>query len=50
LQVLLFFNLNEKLRLSNPHLVASDDLHPSESDYTLFAEHILPKAKVALQD
>lgn len=36
--------------LSNPNLVASDGLHPSETAYMLFVERILPKAKVALQD
>ena len=36
--------------LSNPKLVASDGLHPSELAYTKFVERILPKAKVALSD
>ncbi|MGO4772785.1 SGNH/GDSL hydrolase family protein [Flavobacterium sp. W22_SRS_FK3] len=36
--------------LSNPNLVASDGLHPSESAYALFVERILPKAKAVLQD
>lgn len=34
--------------LSNPNLVASDGLHPSELAYTKFVKRILPKAKEAL--
>jgi len=36
--------------LSNPNLVASDGLHPSQSAYMLFVERILPGVKIALQD
>jgi acyl-CoA thioesterase-1 len=36
--------------LSNPELVASDGLHPSELAYTKFVERILPKAVIALQN
>ena len=36
--------------LSNPKLVASDGLHPSELAYSKFVERILPKAKAALMD
>lgn len=36
--------------LSNPKLVATDGLHPSELAYSKFVERILPKAKVALAD
>lgn len=35
--------------ISNPALVATDGLHPSELAYTRFVERILPKARVALQ-
>lgn len=35
--------------LSNPSLVASDNLHPSEKAYALFVERILPKAVDVLQ-
>ncbi|OOV19681.1 SGNH/GDSL hydrolase family protein [Flavobacterium sp. LM4] len=36
--------------LSNPNLVTSDGLHPSESAYAAFVERLLPKAKIALQN
>jgi acyl-CoA thioesterase-1 len=36
--------------LSNPSLVASDGLHPSETAYKLFVERMLPTVKIALQD
>lgn len=49
---IVFVNITDITRqgLSNPNLVASDGLHPSESAYMLFVERILPKAKMALQD
>ncbi len=36
--------------LSNPALVASDGLHPSELAYAQFVERILPKADIAIQN
>lgn len=36
--------------LDNPDLVATDGLHPSAKAYTLYAERILPKIRVALED
>ena len=47
-----FVNITDITRegLSNPKLVASDGLHPSELAYTKFVERILPKAKLALMD
>ncbi|MTH15186.1 SGNH/GDSL hydrolase family protein [Flavobacterium sp. LC2016-01] len=39
-----------KQGLSNPSLVASDGLHPSEIAYKMFVERMLPKVKMALQD
>ncbi|WP_264526016.1 SGNH/GDSL hydrolase family protein [Flavobacterium sp. N502536] len=36
--------------LTNPELVAGDGLHPSAKAYTLYAERILPKIRVALQN
>ena len=36
--------------LINTNLVAPDGLHPSESAYSLFVEHILPKATAAIQN
>jgi acyl-CoA thioesterase-1 len=48
---ILFLNITDITRqgLSNPSLVASDNLHPSEKAYTLFVERILPKAVDVLQ-
>jgi len=36
--------------LTNPKLVASDGLHPSELAYSLFVERMLPKAIIATQN
>lgn len=36
--------------LTNPNLVASDGLHPSELAYSLFVERMLPKAIIATQN
>jgi acyl-CoA thioesterase-1 len=36
--------------LTNPKLVASDGLHPSELAYSYFVERILPKAAIATQN
>ena len=36
--------------LTNPKLVASDGLHPSELAYSYFVERILPKAVIATQN
>ncbi|PXY45173.1 SGNH/GDSL hydrolase family protein [Flavobacterium hydrophilum] len=49
---IVFVNITDITRqgLSNPNLVASDGLHPSESAYAAFVERILPKVKIALQD
>ncbi|MBZ4042793.1 SGNH/GDSL hydrolase family protein [Flavobacterium hibisci] len=49
---IVFVNITDITRqgLSNPNLVASDGLHPSESAYALFIERLLPKVKVILQD
>nr|WP_315243350.1 SGNH/GDSL hydrolase family protein [uncultured Flavobacterium sp.] len=49
---IVFVNITDITRqgLSNPNLVASDGLHPSESAYALFVDHLLPKVKVILQD
>ncbi|MCI9845261.1 SGNH/GDSL hydrolase family protein [Flavobacterium pectinovorum] len=49
---IVFVNITDitRQRLSNPNLVASDGLHPSESAYAAFVERLLPKAKIALQD
>jgi len=49
---IVFVNITDITRqgLSNPNLVASDGLHPSESAYALFVERLLPKVKVILQD
>lgn len=49
---IVFVNITDITRqgLSNPNLVASDGLHPSESAYALFVERLLPKAKALLQD
>lgn len=38
-----------RLGLSNPNLVASDGLHPSESAYKMFVDRMMPKIKTALQ-
>ncbi|MET3025228.1 SGNH/GDSL hydrolase family protein [Flavobacterium sp. UW10123] len=35
--------------LNNPNLVASDDLHPSETAYKMFVERMMPQVKTALQ-
>lgn len=47
-----FVNITDITRegLSNPKLVASDGLHPSELAYSKFVSRILPKAKVVLMD
>ncbi|PVX46201.1 lysophospholipase L1-like esterase [Flavobacterium sp. 103] len=49
---IIFVNITDITRqgLSNPSLVASDNLHPSEKAYTLFVERILPKAVDVLQN
>lgn len=49
---IIFINITDITRqgLSNPNLVASDGLHPSELAYSLFVERLLPKAKAILQD
>jgi acyl-CoA thioesterase-1 len=49
---IIFINITDITRqgLSNPSLVASDNLHPSEKAYGLFVERILPKAVAALQN
>ncbi|HEX8017654.1 MAG TPA: SGNH/GDSL hydrolase family protein [Flavobacterium sp.] len=49
---IVFVNITDITRqgLSNPNLVASDGLHPSESAYALFVDRLLPKVKVILQD
>ncbi|SFC63058.1 SGNH/GDSL hydrolase family protein [Flavobacterium phragmitis] len=39
-----------RLGLSNPNLVASDGLHPSETAYKMFVERMMPKIKTALQN
>lgn len=39
-----------RMGLTNPNLVASDGLHPSELAYSLFVERILPKAIVAIKN
>lgn len=39
-----------RMSLTNPNLVASDGLHPSELAYSLFVERILPKATVAIKN
>lgn len=46
-----FINITDITRqgLSNPNLVASDGLHPSELAYSLFAGRLLPQAAVAIQ-
>jgi acyl-CoA thioesterase-1 len=48
---IIFLNITDITRqgLSNPSLVASDNLHPSEKAYALFVERILPKAVGVLQ-
>lgn len=45
-----FVNITDITRqgLSQPNLVASDGLHPSEIAYSKFVERIFPKAKVVL--
>ena len=47
-----FVNITDITRegFSNPKLVASDGLHPSELAYTKFVSRILPKAKKALAE
>jgi acyl-CoA thioesterase-1 len=49
---IVFVNITDITRqgLSNPNLVASDGLHPSESAYALFVDRMLSKVKTALQD
>jgi len=49
---IIFINITDITRqgLINPSLVATDNLHPSEKAYNLFAERILPKAVGALQN
>ncbi len=39
-----------KQGLSNPNLVTTDGLHPSELAYKMFVDRILPKVKMVLQD
>ncbi|AWK03904.1 lysophospholipase [Flavobacterium crocinum] len=39
-----------RLGLSNPNLVASDGLHPSEAAYKMFVDRMMPKIKTALQN
>lgn len=39
-----------RLGLSNPNLVASDGLHPSEAAYKIFVDRMMPKIKMALQN
>jgi lysophospholipase L1-like esterase len=47
-----FVNITDitRLGLTQPELVASDGLHPSELAYSRFVERILPKAIAALVD
>lgn len=47
-----FVNITDitRLGLSNPNLVASDGLHPSELAYSKFVELILPKAILVLEN
>lgn len=47
-----FISITEITRqgLTNPKLVASDGLHPSELAYSYFVERILPKAVIATQN
>ena len=49
---IVFVNITDITRqgLSNPNLVASDGLHPSESAYALFVERLLPKVKIIFQN
>jgi acyl-CoA thioesterase-1 len=49
---IIFINITDITRqgLSDPSLVASDNLHPSEKAYGLFTERILPKAVGVLQN
>lgn len=46
-----FINITDITRqgLSNPNLVASDNLHPSELAYSMFVDRILPVAKEKIQ-
>lgn len=39
-----------RMGLSNPNLVASDGLHPSEAAYKMFVDRMMPKIKTALQN
>ncbi|MBW1657368.1 SGNH/GDSL hydrolase family protein [Flavobacterium quisquiliarum] len=39
-----------RLGLSNPNLVASDGLHPSETAYKMFVDRMMSKIKIALQN
>lgn len=50
-QGIAFINITEITRngLTNPKLVANDELHPSETAYALFVKQILPKAILILQ-
>ncbi|SCX88254.1 Lysophospholipase L1 [Flavobacterium anhuiense] len=39
-----------RMGLSNPNLVASDGLHPSQTAYKMFVDRMMPKVKIALQN
>lgn len=39
-----------RMGLSNPNLVASDGLHPSQTAYKMFVDRMMPKIKTALQN
>lgn len=47
-----FVNITDitRLGLSNPNLVASDGLHPSQAAYKMFVDRMMPKIKTALQN
>ena len=49
---IVFINITDitRLGLSQPELVASDGLHPSELAYSKFVDRILPKALMSLGD
>lgn len=49
---IVFVNITDitRLGLSNPNLVASDGLHPSQIAYKMFVDRMMPKVKSALQD
>ncbi|MBE8725133.1 SGNH/GDSL hydrolase family protein [Flavobacterium hungaricum] len=49
---IVFVNITDITRqgLSNPNLVASDGLHPSQLAYKMFVDRMMPKVKIALQE